>query len=144
MMLGLFILSHSRDSLILYSSTKNIPYIFQFLQCIQANTPIEMSTILHFPPRRLRRVSSTPFSLFVQFIYIQQVQFQLYLQLNRMAAQTMTQKIECYRISCQKGVKTWVSKFRFKTDIETPKLEKLNFWSTLIGPIDTCNFTILV
>ena len=33
------------------------------------------------------------------------------------------------------GVKTRVSKFGFKTDIENPKLEKLNFWSTLIGPL---------
>ena len=33
------------------------------------------------------------------------------------------------------GVKTQVSKFLFKTDIENPKLEKLNFWSTLIGPL---------
>ena len=31
------------------------------------------------------------------------------------------------------GVKTRVSKFGFKTDNENPKLEKLNFWSTLIG-----------
>ena len=30
---------------------------------------------------------------------------------------------------------TWVSKFGFKTDIENPKLEKLNFWFTLIGPL---------
>ena len=33
------------------------------------------------------------------------------------------------------GVKTQVSKFGFKTDIENPKLEKLNFWSTLIDPM---------
>ena len=32
------------------------------------------------------------------------------------------------------GVKTRVSKFGFKTDIENLKLDKLNFWSTLIGP----------
>ena len=33
------------------------------------------------------------------------------------------------------GVKTRVSKFGFKTDIENLKLDQLNFWSTLIGPI---------
>ena len=33
------------------------------------------------------------------------------------------------------GVKTRVSNFGFKTDNENPKLEKLNFWSTLIGPL---------
>ena len=33
------------------------------------------------------------------------------------------------------GFQIRVSKFGFKTDIENPKLEKLNFWSTLIGPL---------
>ena len=36
------------------------------------------------------------------------------------------------------GVKTRVSKFGFKIDIENPKLEKLNFCSILIGPIINC------
>ena len=32
------------------------------------------------------------------------------------------------------GFKTQVSKFGFKTDIENPKIDKLNFWFTLTGP----------
>ena len=30
---------------------------------------------------------------------------------------------------------SWVSKFGFKTDIETSKIDKLNFWFNLIGPL---------
>ena len=33
------------------------------------------------------------------------------------------------------GFKTWVSKFGFKTDIENPRIDVLNFWFTLIGPV---------
>ena len=33
------------------------------------------------------------------------------------------------------GFKTGVSKLEFKTDIENPKIEKLNLWFTLTGPV---------
>ena len=34
------------------------------------------------------------------------------------------------------GFKTWVSKFVFEKNIENPRLDKLNFWFTLIGPVE--------
>ena len=33
------------------------------------------------------------------------------------------------------GFKTWDSKFRFNTDIENPRIDQMNFWFTLIGPV---------
>jgi hypothetical protein len=33
------------------------------------------------------------------------------------------------------GFKTWVSKFGFITDIENPRIDELNIWFTLIGPL---------
>ena len=39
------------------------------------------------------------------------------------------------------GFKTWVYKFGFKTGIENPRIDQLNFWFTLIGPESTTTAT---